>query len=525
MASIYRPSYGRKGASKRLGKWYVKYKDASGTVRVVPGYTDRHATELMAARLEKAVALEREGVVDPCADERKRPLVDHVDDFRRALVAREDTPKHVGMTVQRIRRVLGGCGFRVMADLSASRIEEWLADRRAEGLSIESSNHYLRASKAFSRWLLRNRKNDLDPLVHLSTLNADPDLRHRRRALTKEEFERLWNAAREGGDWRGVSGSDRAMLYLIAVQTALRKRELASLMPRSFSLDLDPPRVTLAAAHSKHRHEDVLPLRPDLADTLRRWFADKKLTPAVLLWAGTWPERASKMLRRDLEAASIPYEVDGTYLDFHALRHTGITWVAASGAHPKAVQTFARHGSIKLTMDRYAHFGLVDLGVILASLPPVPGSGPKQDSVAATGTAHAHRHAPEKDMRRHSVTPGGTTTRGEKRRADRPKSEADGGKAGDDAALEMARVRGLEPPTFGSTIRCSRPVELHPRVQRAVLISPPAQGVKWIPRPSQPGRTPNWLRERKADRPIRAVRFLTLSGSRTPGRFQGGPHV
>lgn len=42
-------------------------------------------------------------------------------------------------------------------------------------------------------------------------------------------------------------------------------RELASLTESSFDFDTDNPTVTVAAAYSKHRREDVLPLHPTLA--------------------------------------------------------------------------------------------------------------------------------------------------------------------------------------------------------------------------------------------------------------------
>ena len=41
-------------------------------------------------------------------------------------------------------------------------------------------------------------------------------------------------------------------------------------------------------------------------------------------WPGKWAEhnRGGEMLKRDLEAAGVPYEVDGKFADFHCLRHT-----------------------------------------------------------------------------------------------------------------------------------------------------------------------------------------------------------
>ncbi len=127
----------------------------------------------------------------------------------------------------------------------------------------------------------------------------------------------------------------------MAAKTGLRASELASLTPASFNLAADPPTVALAAAYSKHRREDVLPLQSDLAARLRQRLterdrpqddqqvilpsdraADAKCEP---LFPGTWPEKAAKMLRIDLTAAAIPYVTDAGIADFHSLRLTFIS--------------------------------------------------------------------------------------------------------------------------------------------------------------------------------------------------------
>ncbi len=81
----------------------------------------------------------------------------------------------------------------------------------------------------------------------------------------------------QGGDYRltrkGMSGPERAMLYRLAVETGLRAGELRSLIRSSFQLDGDKPTVTVAAAYSKRRREDILPLRPELVEELRLFLA------------------------------------------------------------------------------------------------------------------------------------------------------------------------------------------------------------------------------------------------------------
>ena len=65
---------------------------------------------------------------------------------------------------------------------------------------------------------------------------------------------------------------------------------------------------------------------------------------------------APEMLRNDLAAASIPYQDDsGRYFDFHAMRGQFISLLAAGGVHPEVAQALARHSTITLTMDTYAH--------------------------------------------------------------------------------------------------------------------------------------------------------------------------
>ena len=42
-------------------------------------------------------------------------------------------------------------------------------------------------------------------------------------------------------------------------------------------------------------------------------------------------------------------------IDFHALRHTYGSMLAAAGVHPSVAQKLMRHSTITLTMDLYTH--------------------------------------------------------------------------------------------------------------------------------------------------------------------------
>ena len=83
----------------------------------------------------------------------------------------------------------------------------------------------------------------------------------------------------------------------------------------------------------------------------------------------------------------LKYDTADGCADFHALRHKFVTDLATSGVHPKLAKELARHSTITLTMDRYAHVGLLDMNAALESLPGLPAR-PTSERVrqVSTGT-------------------------------------------------------------------------------------------------------------------------------------------
>ena len=91
------------------------------------------------------------------------------------------------------------------------------------------------------------------------------------------------------------------------------------------------------------------PLPPDVADLLRDYLRDRPAGQPV--WGGTWASdnKGAEMLRGDLEAAGIPYAVEGPdgplYADFHALRHTYLTLGGRAGIDLRTLQELAGHST------------------------------------------------------------------------------------------------------------------------------------------------------------------------------------
>jgi hypothetical protein len=229
---------GARKVKEESTKWYGR---VPGEPRPVPLSANKAAAErLLHERIRRAERVQVHGP-DPYEAHRNRPLAEHLDDYTAALLAGGATPKHVRQTAACARRVLTGCRFVLMADLSASAVQQYLAglrdvrhalppldparqsytkrelaaalgvkppavpplvqrhrlpaagngkarryprgtaqalwDLRTRGRSIKTSNLYLEAAKSFCAWLMADRRMPDNPLAHLAGGNVKLDRR------------------------------------------------------------------------------------------------------------------------------------------------------------------------------------------------------------------------------------------------------------------------------------------------------------------------------------------------------------
>jgi len=435
---VYKPTRrDRAGKTIPYSRWYIEIRDHDSRPRKLAAFKDRQASEEFGRKLERLVAfrcagqvpdrelsrwiesLQRQtkdklaawGLLQPHQYAASRLIAQMLDDWKASLVTRERTPKHVRHVVGRAQRLFDGCGFVTWSDITADAVERHLNELRCgnpaaierhlgasppnvvnrqrpgllrDGISAKTSNHMLASARQFTTWVVKRGLATDEPLRVLEPLNARLDKRRIRRALTEEELCALLRAAHEGPDDAGVSGPLRAVLYTVACETGLRANELKSL--RVAHLDLGEPRpsLTLQAADSKHRREDVLPLRLGTARALRELVEGRGALEPVFRLPHGW--RPARMLRADLVRAAIPYtdESDRVF-DFHALRGMQATRLLAAGASPKTTQTLMRHSTAELTVSLYAKNRPDDERLALDLLGDILPS-PSSTSAVATGT-------------------------------------------------------------------------------------------------------------------------------------------
>lgn len=386
---------GTPGAVKTTGQSKKYYAGGvPGLGRRVPLAADRRVAQRMLDDLVRGV--ERGQANMPDASAGRRPLADHLAAFERDLrlglasrnhkARRRPSDFQVAQTVQRVRDVLSGCGFSHPADLNdaaAARLAGYLDGRTAlprkdGGLSQQSAAFFLAAVRRFVWWLSVRARAPVRADLFDDVGGFDPkaDRKHARREIAPDELARLLDATRTSPkDIRGLTGEDRYFLYLVAFSSGFRAGELAALAPENFDLDADQATVALPAKLTKNRKAARQPLPPGVAAQLRTYLRDRPIGSPV--WPGSWREKPVKVLRGDLAAAGVPYVVttpEGPrYADFHALRHSFVSALAAAGVGPKELQTLARHGDPRLTLGVYAHARPEALGAAVARL-RLPGA-------------------------------------------------------------------------------------------------------------------------------------------------------
>ncbi len=409
---LFRDTFRDRRTGRRVPaqRWSIEFRDHTERARRIVAHSDKAASEALGRHVERLAELRIEGrapdrelarvieawparirdrlagigLLDAQRIAGARPLTDLLKDFRAHVQAREATPKHVGHTVQRAKRLLQACRFTTFSDISAEPVERFLRAMRegepeavarylgppsiplvprveryrreltTDGLSAKASNHWLAAAQQFCRWAVSRGLAQANPLAVLEPVNARMDRRHVRRAISEAELRKLIQTAHDGPTILGVPGPVRAMVYLLAVETGLRAAELASLRVASFDLrNLDAASVELPARDTKNREDTRLPLRPSTARALARHLAGRGALSSAFGLRRGW--KSAELLRGDLGRAGIGYKDESLRtFDFHALRGQAATRLLDAGASPKVVQRALRHATTELTVGLYA---------------------------------------------------------------------------------------------------------------------------------------------------------------------------
>ncbi len=322
---------------------------------------------------------ELEGLADPVLGHARKPLTEHLSEWRDSCIAGKTSERHAELMYSRLTTLAGLAGWSRLADLTPESVVRALARLQQErtanvvlgrdGRGAGTRNHYRSHLRQFTRWLRANGRLDRDVLAGVGRANVEVDRRHGHRLPGDSEIATLF-AHLESGNAPvrvGMSGPQRALGYRVSLATGLRGQEVRALTWSD--LDLQAATLTCRAAYSKCRRRDVQPLPAWLVAELMTWQA-----AGGKLWEGFHPRWPGRQLRADVERAGIPCSVDGPdgpeFFTFHSLRVWYCTALANQpGISPKTMLELCRHSTPTLTLKVYARARRHDVVQAVEAIP------------------------------------------------------------------------------------------------------------------------------------------------------------
>lgn len=317
------------------------------------------------------------GVRDRYSSHAKTPLLDHLAAWLRVLEAKGTGAEQREVIERRLTKLFRAAEWCRLGDITSEKallaLSGLTAANTGERLSAQTRNHYITHLKGFSAWLLLSGRLVKNPLLELRKSNVENDRRHLRREPSREEITELFRYLQGAPLLRGMTGTQRALGYRVAMATGYRARELGALSVESF--DLDAKTVSLPAAQDKRRKADTHPLPGWLAAELRAWFA-----AGGGCWSGLAGWHPGRVLKADLRCARaawiaaaedaaekkrrqqgpfLAYKIDSPagplFWDFHSFRAYYISELAQMpDMDIKTLMTLARHSTPQLSLSVYA---------------------------------------------------------------------------------------------------------------------------------------------------------------------------
>lgn len=231
--------------------------------------------------------------------------------------------------------------------LTAQMVERYLAFMREQGFAPRSLRNHLTVLRA----VLRTAEAD-GVVAHNAAAKVLPPRVERReqRFLTPEELHAVLSATSQ--PW--------APLLALPIYTAARKGECLSL--RWSSVSFEQRRISFVSSMRAGVEYSVktaasrapVAMAADLVPYLKR-----RQEQAVDPVAGyVFCKRDGRPLSDSAPGVALKkacLKAGIKPCGFHTLRHSAISALIATGAHPLVVSRFARHASIETTMDVYGH--------------------------------------------------------------------------------------------------------------------------------------------------------------------------
>ena len=364
---IYKP----KGS--RIWRWKFRQQPQDGKIEDFSLRTsDKQVAEKRRAESLREKQQERDGLIMPkrLRVAAQRSVEEHLQDYLGDKRRRGGCEKYLVNIEYRVRNLIAGCGWGNVKDVTTDSFQKWR--REHEDLAAKTVNDYLDAARGLLGWLVKKGSTQANSLAAVDKVKSKDGETRQRRAFSFEEMQKLL----------AVAGENKPV-YLMAVDTGLRRSELRALVWGDVILDAAVPFVRVRASTTKNGKPAEMRLHPELVEALGAIKGNSEPDRPVF-------ERIPRMkrFRHDLKAAGIAYcDKLGRYSDFHSLRKTLGTNLAKAGVPSRVAMALMRHSDRKLTDKIYTDENLLGTWSAIDALPSYAGEasqGASQELVAVS---------------------------------------------------------------------------------------------------------------------------------------------
>ena len=362
---LYKPKrkIGGKHKPARLWRARLRMPWESKCADIALGTTDKQSAQQRLNELIAEREAEHSGRIPSkvVREALQKPLTDLLEDFLAELEQQNCSTHYVQVVGSHVRRVFVGCGWKHLSDVDAGAFLKFRASlrtRKGEVLSARSQNDWLDSLTVFFKWLVKPCKVIKEnPLADISKIDARGEKRVKRRAASFPELEKLLQVAGE-----------KRVVYHFAARTGLRRSEIKQVRLYDLHLDVPAPYLAVRGSTTKNGKDAHCDLSLELVAELKGIIpANAKADDFLFKRVPLVPE-----LCKDLEKAGIPFLDElGRRLDFHALRKTFNTHLAACGVSTRERMAMMRHSDEKLTNNDYLDVEKLGLREALAKLPKI----------------------------------------------------------------------------------------------------------------------------------------------------------
>ena len=325
-----------------------------GPLVTVPLHTpDKQVAQQYLRRIVLEAERERAGLSVPKSmrEAAQKAITNHVDDYCTDFAAKGRDAMYVYTVQKRLARICRESNWHQCAHVTADSFVSW---RAKQSKAAKTLNEYQATLDAFFNWMKKQGRVLCNPLEMVGKVEERGRTTFERRAFTDLEVQRLLAVS-----------DDRATVYLLAVNTGLRRAELEALRKADVYLNVDDPYLRARASTTKNHKDAVLWLNAEVVDRLRPLMAagspENPLFPSL---------PSMEQFRADLKAAGISYlDATGRRADFHALRHTLATNLALAGVASRVAMELMRHSDMRLTTKTYTDTRLLPTHEATQKLP------------------------------------------------------------------------------------------------------------------------------------------------------------